>query len=306
MKNIKIYALLALLLMAGGVTMQAQEPLTNEESTSLFESRNALDCTPIQLPTIVSEAAEWLHYDDGIYYTNLAYIPENIPFSWAVAFPPELLQSYKDYTLTKVALYENEWNTGDLLLSVYYGNSYMPLTLMCQQTIATWDIDNFYDMDLVQQIDIDDTQYLWIVFSELEATETYSAACSWNTIDPNPNARWVQTQENKWEDAATYGFPYIQFMIRAYVTDDPLGVETPLAPMGTNVYPNPGGNMLNIRTALQDARIEIYDLTGRLIYNQEITDSITSIDAENWPSGTYVWRVMADGQEAESGKWIKQ
>ena len=51
-------------------------------------------------------------------------------------------------------------------------------------------------------------QHLWIVFSELEATEIYSAACSWNTIDPNPNARWVQTQENKWEDAVIYGLAF--------------------------------------------------------------------------------------------------
>ena len=63
-------------------------------------------------------------------------------------------------------------------------------------------------------------------------------------------------------------------------------------------YPNPGDNTLNIRTAVTmwqpyNAYVEIYDLTGKLVYNQEITDNITSINTENWPSGTYIWKVVA-------------
>ena len=71
-------------------------------------------------------------------------------------------------------------------------------------------------------------------------------------------------------------------------------------------YPNPGKDVLNIRTALQNAHVEIYDLTGRLVYNQEITDNITTIYTSYWPSGTYIWKVLVVGKEAESGKWIKQ
>ena len=71
-------------------------------------------------------------------------------------------------------------------------------------------------------------------------------------------------------------------------------------------YPNPGKDVLNIRTALQNAQVEIYDLSGKLVHNQEIIDNITSINAESWPSGMYVWKVMVEGKEVESGKWIKQ
>ena len=79
----------------------------------------------------------------------------------------------------------------------------------------------------------------------------------------------------------------------------------------TKTYPNPGKDVLNIRTAVTmwqpyNARIEIYDLSGKLIHNQQITDNITSITTTSWPSGTYIWKVMANGKEAESGKWIKQ
>lgn len=73
-----------------------------------------------------------------------------------------------------------------------------------------------------------------------------------------------------------------------------------------SLYPNPGKDVLNIRTGLQNAQIEIYDLNGRLIHSLEITENITSINADRWPSGTYIWKIIANGKEAESGKWIKE
>jgi len=87
-------------------------------------------------------------------------------------------------------------------------------------------------------------------------------------------------------------------------------------------YPNPGKEVLNIRTGLQNARVEVYDLSGKLICNQEITENVTSINAESWPSGVYVWKVYTNqagpstlrwasgtagsGTLAETGKWIKE
>ena len=71
-------------------------------------------------------------------------------------------------------------------------------------------------------------------------------------------------------------------------------------------YPNPGKDMLNIRTALQNAHVAIYDLAGRLVYNQQIIDNITPIVTTSWPSGTYIWKVISNGKEAETGKWIKE
>ena len=79
-------------------------------------------------------------------------------------------------------------------------------------------------------------------------------------------------------------------------------------------YPNPGNEVLNIRTGLRNANVEVYDMTGRLMHSQRLTEEITPIDTERWPSGTYVWKVVSDTSalqsgsvtEAESGKWIKE
>ncbi len=74
----------------------------------------------------------------------------------------------------------------------------------------------------------------------------------------------------------------------------------------SSAYPNPGKNVLNIRTALQNARVEVYSSLGHLVLNLELLENVTSINTSSWPSGTYIWKVIANGKEAESGKWIKQ
>ena len=107
---------------------------------------------------------------------------------------------------------------------------------------------------------------------------------------------------NQW-GSTTMKFPAEAFVGIAEAHDN--GLKVAIA------YPNPGKDVLNIRTGLKDARVEVYDLTGKLIYNQEITDDITSINAENWPSGVYVWKVytgVSTGSTtlAETGKWVKE
>ncbi|MBQ2181519.1 MAG: T9SS type A sorting domain-containing protein, partial [Bacteroidaceae bacterium] len=62
----------------------------------------------------------------------------------------------------------------------------------------------------------------------------------------------------------------------------------------------------NIRTALQNAWVEVYDVNGRMVYGQEITENVTAINADAWPAGIYVWKMISDGKEVENGKWIKK
>ena len=73
-----------------------------------------------------------------------------------------------------------------------------------------------------------------------------------------------------------------------------------------SVYPNPGKDVLNICTALQNARVEVYDTNGRLIHSQALTENVTVIDATDWAEGVYVWKVISNGKLAETGKWIKK
>ena len=94
-----------------------------------------------------------------------------------------------------------------------------------------------------------------------------------------------------------------EYFVRVYWSVDGVGEAEKVC---TEVFPVPGTDRLNICTALQNAHVEIYDLAGKLIYNQEITENFTPITTSSWPSGTYIWKVISNGQEAESGKWIKK
>ena len=67
------------------------------------------------------------------------------------------------------------------------------------------------------------------------------------------------------------------------------------------VYPNPGTNELNI--VVSDGsfdKLQIFDFSGRMILEKEISEVVTTINTESLTPGMYFWKV---GNEA--GKWIK-
>ena len=73
-------------------------------------------------------------------------------------------------------------------------------------------------------------------------------------------------------------------------------------------YPNPGGDVMNIRTGLRNARLQVYDMQGRKVHEQIITDEVTSVDASKWNSGTYIWKLTVNNEQltVEEGKWVKE
>ena len=71
-------------------------------------------------------------------------------------------------------------------------------------------------------------------------------------------------------------------------------------------YPNPGGSEMHIRTAVENAAVEVYDMNGRLVAQQPVTETETVLDATDWAAGTYIWKVVSDKAEIETGKWVKE
>jgi hypothetical protein len=103
---------------------------------------------------------------------------------------------------------------------------------------------------------------------------------------------------------STEGDVYDMFLL--VLEDAGAGVAETVDPESrVEVYPNPGGNTFNIRTALQNARVEVYDTNGRLVHSQALKENVTAIDAGDWAEGVYVWKVMANGKIVETGKWVK-
>lgn len=94
-----------------------------------------------------------------------------------------------------------------------------------------------------------------------------------------------------------------EYFLRVYWSVD--GVDEPTKAT-TEVYPNPGNDRLNVRTSSENAVIQVFNIYGEQLISLPLSDENTTINAEAWPSGMYVWKVISDGGEVETGKWIKE
>jgi len=74
------------------------------------------------------------------------------------------------------------------------------------------------------------------------------------------------------------------------------------------LYPNPGKDFLNIRTAVQSigGTFSTFDISGKQILSQTINRANTCINTANLPSGIYVYRYTLNNKIIETGKWVKQ
>jgi len=70
------------------------------------------------------------------------------------------------------------------------------------------------------------------------------------------------------------------------------------------VYPNPGISQLNIQTDTPITQVTIYDMMGRQVFNQTMSETTIRINTENWPAGVYFWKTY-NSSYSFSGKWIK-
>lgn len=72
------------------------------------------------------------------------------------------------------------------------------------------------------------------------------------------------------------------------------------------IYPNPGSNNLNIRTALEQCIFRLYNISGTCLIEKAILDRTTIIDTKNLTSAIYTYTIHRNGELIESGKWIKK
>ncbi|MFA9214052.1 MAG: T9SS type A sorting domain-containing protein [Candidatus Methylacidiphilales bacterium] len=65
-----------------------------------------------------------------------------------------------------------------------------------------------------------------------------------------------------------------------------------------NIYPNPASKILVIKDAIKNSTLHIFDMTGRIIYTENILTSSTELDIENWKDGIYTVQIISDGKIA--------
>ncbi|MBO7617751.1 MAG: T9SS type A sorting domain-containing protein, partial [Bacteroidales bacterium] len=166
---------------------------------------------------------EWLYYDDGTYATNVGTGDASATIYWASMFPAASLAPYAGTNLTKVAVYENSYNTNPITVTVYLGGTTAPGTAYSTQTFAPTG-NEFQEVTLDTPVAIDGTQNLWIVMAE--QGEHPATACA-DTGDPNN--RWISLDGSAWQDLASAGLPGYGWMIRGFVTNQAKGTVENIA-----------------------------------------------------------------------------
>ena len=174
-----------------------------------------------------------------------------------------------------------------------------------------------YSMNLGKYLDEDS----WIVLERLNSDMDTIVTLFYGSDNDNAHADVdaikatkdggliiVCDKQKAFSDSQAISKKVIKFPASAFGFDDVSIEEAHAHNLKVAVaYPNPGGDVMNIRTSLRNCTLQVYDMQGRMVHQQEITDDVTSVDASNWQRGTYIWELkMENGKlKVEEGKWIK-
>jgi len=102
--------------------------------------------------------------------------------------------------------------------------------------------------------------------------------------------------------------PYIcgvhTFLMGGTITVQTLGVED-FSLKSFKISPNPSSLNLNIELPnnITNAKVEVFDVLGKRIYNKEVTE--TSINISNWSKGVYLVRVSTS-DATHTKRFVKQ
>ena len=144
----------------------------------------------------------WLKYDNDTYIKNYGSSTE-ATWTWGVMYPASQITGNQ---LTKVAIYENNLNSGDITVNIYSGGNNAPGDLIRTETV-TPSRSGFHKVTLSSPLTIDPEKNLWITLTE---TAQYPLVCCEST---EANNQWIKNGDN-W---VTFGASNFGWMIRGYI-----------------------------------------------------------------------------------------
>ena len=88
-----------------------------------------------------------------------------------------------------------------------------------------------------------------------------------------------------------------------------LGAENFNINLQLAVYPNPTTNWLQLEvknTDFTNLSYQLFDLNGKMIYNQKVTAETSSIQMERLPAAIFLLKVVSNNKEVKTFKIIKK
>lgn len=74
--------------------------------------------------------------------------------------------------------------------------------------------------------------------------------------------------------------------------------------LSISVYPNPSNGSLNVNVNAKDCIFEVYDVIGKRILSQKLSDYETTLDISSFNNGTYLFKVLRDNILVKTDKLI--
>ena len=245
-------------------------------------------------------------YDDA--YNLLTAHVENYSAEGVLTQTTQTIYSYtasgKEETEVTQTLTDDEWVNTSIIRYVYDDND-----RVTERQVGSWS-DNINDWDLTSK-----TVY---ELNEEESTLTVSfykkngEEWTWDQYANKPvfYEPYLVEQAHAlrfFDYDDLYDSEHInQFVFTLTETNEPTYVDTEeQQDMKFSIYPNPSQGQLKVESPLDNTVIRIYNLQGQLI-TAKMFDFSTEINADNWPSGIYLWEVWYNSQKQASGKWVKE
>ena len=85
------------------------------------------------------------------------------------------------------------------------------------------------------------------------------------------------------------------------------GIDTPMKESEIQLYPNPAVDFIYLQFGENRVvRIQIFDLTGKLVSNIQLNDSSYRLDVSSYRSGSYILKAVDERGSSVTAKFIKQ
>lgn len=108
-------------------------------------------------------------------------------------------------------------------------------------------------------------------------------------------------------NAANIFFDYNSFVSTNTTVNDyilPTGVDENIIRRKINVYPNPGMGIFNFDGIEKGTQIEIFDISGRVVYSSEIENNRVKVDMSTKDKGLYIYKIWDANSGIQQGKII--
>lgn len=249
------------------------------------------------------------HYDDAFFLLNET--TESYSIEGELTLTKQTVYTYtengKEESEMTQTLIEGEWVNSDMVSYVYDEND-----RVTEWEVGTWS-DEMQDWSLIYRATYElneEENTLTVSFYKKEGENWIWDDYFYFHSQPVFFESYLKEQEHA---LRYYGFDDLydtehigQFVFTLAEMNKPnyVNVEEKDG-LSCGVYPNPGTSCINIEAQTEGAVVRFYDLQGKLM-KAKMFDFNTSIDAENWPSGMYVWEIWHASRKQASGKWVKE